>query len=550
MKEVTRIHLAKTAYDIEVLAKKQLEKYIKNLEIYTQDADVLSDIEIRMTEILAERSVPAGGVISTEDIEAIRAQLGEPHEFADEGDIAVGSDGASSAKSSIENRRYYRDLDGAVLGGVLSGVSTYFGFNPLWARLVFIIALIMSWGAAILVYIVLWIAVPPARTAAERLQLTGKPVNLAAIRELNELQGDNVNKAATAFRQILRIGFGVISIFGALGSFIVTLWAGIGLLLGTSGNSPLSNFVPGDITAGWIVYVLSVLSGILLTLLFSILAYALLKGEWSKKTVISIIGIIAAGIITSTSAITTGMLSSWTESNRVMDSIVTTKRKLPEGFSGVKKVNVTAGSVAKSYSDGSDLIIKYIVDDTRSDYKLEAPKGVTPSIVIDGEEARVSVKFPQDVRRYFVPDLTIYGPALDRFIVNGGTSSYESRSSQDLRIDSSAAIVQLYGEFTKVETFGTGDINLSQATVGDVSVNGKPGTYVTLGVVRDLTVVQPDVCPSSTGDWQSRVSVVSVSSGAMTYNGQKSEVKTKNGPCSLLVVGSDSLDYDYYYKED
>ena len=52
MNEITRIHIAKTAYDIEIAAKKQLEKYIKSLETYTQDSDVLTDIEIRMTELL------------------------------------------------------------------------------------------------------------------------------------------------------------------------------------------------------------------------------------------------------------------------------------------------------------------------------------------------------------------------------------------------------------------------------------------------------------------------------------------------------------------
>ncbi len=91
MNEVTRIHIAKTAYDIEIAAKKQLEKYIKSLEAYTQDSDVLTDIEIRMTEILGERGVKPGGVISSDDVSALRKQLGEPYEFADgEGDIAVG----------------------------------------------------------------------------------------------------------------------------------------------------------------------------------------------------------------------------------------------------------------------------------------------------------------------------------------------------------------------------------------------------------------------------------------------------------------------------
>ena len=111
MNEITRIHIAKTAYDIEIAAKKQLEKYIKSLETYAQDADVVTDIEIRITELLAERSIKPGGVINSEDVSALRKQLGEPYEFAgEEGDIAVGSENENSG-----TRRLYRSTDNAVL---------------------------------------------------------------------------------------------------------------------------------------------------------------------------------------------------------------------------------------------------------------------------------------------------------------------------------------------------------------------------------------------------------------------------------------------------
>ena len=40
MKEITRIHLAKIPYEIEIPAKKQLEKYLKDLKIYSSDKDI------------------------------------------------------------------------------------------------------------------------------------------------------------------------------------------------------------------------------------------------------------------------------------------------------------------------------------------------------------------------------------------------------------------------------------------------------------------------------------------------------------------------------
>lgn len=129
MNEITRIHIAKVAYDSELVAKTTREVH-QSLEAYTQDAEVVTDIEIRITELLAERGVAAGGVITTDDVSAIRKQLGEPYEFAgDGGDIAVGGEGAPAP------RRLYRSTDNAVLGGVLSGFAAFFNVNPLWIRL-------------------------------------------------------------------------------------------------------------------------------------------------------------------------------------------------------------------------------------------------------------------------------------------------------------------------------------------------------------------------------------------------------------------------------
>ena len=75
MKEITRIHIAKTSYDIEIGAKKELEKYITKLELYADDPNLLEDIEIRLTEILSDRGVEKDGVITAEDVDAIRTQL-------------------------------------------------------------------------------------------------------------------------------------------------------------------------------------------------------------------------------------------------------------------------------------------------------------------------------------------------------------------------------------------------------------------------------------------------------------------------------------------
>lgn len=120
MKEITRVHIAKQPYDIEVEAKKDLEKYMKKLELYAGDEEILADIEIRITELLAEAGVEKGGVITSAEVASVRERLGEPEEFASENQAVVEDEPAQRPM-----KRLFRDMDGALLGGVLKGVAHF-----------------------------------------------------------------------------------------------------------------------------------------------------------------------------------------------------------------------------------------------------------------------------------------------------------------------------------------------------------------------------------------------------------------------------------------
>ena len=68
------------------------------------------------------------------------------------------------------NRKLYRDKDNAMLGGVSSGLSAYFNIDPVILRFLFIIGTIWA-GIGVLVYIILWIALPTANTIVEKLEM-------------------------------------------------------------------------------------------------------------------------------------------------------------------------------------------------------------------------------------------------------------------------------------------------------------------------------------------------------------------------------------------
>jgi phage shock protein PspC (stress-responsive transcriptional regulator) len=65
----------------------------------------------------------------------------------------------------MDGRRLTRSSTDKRLGGVCGGLAEYFGVDPLFVRLVFV-ATALAGGFGILLYVVLWIALPEAPPGA------------------------------------------------------------------------------------------------------------------------------------------------------------------------------------------------------------------------------------------------------------------------------------------------------------------------------------------------------------------------------------------------
>jgi phage shock protein C len=59
-------------------------------------------------------------------------------------------------------RQLRRSQQSRVLAGVCGGLGEFFGLNPTWFRLAFLIALIPGGVPGILVYLLFWMIVPSA----------------------------------------------------------------------------------------------------------------------------------------------------------------------------------------------------------------------------------------------------------------------------------------------------------------------------------------------------------------------------------------------------
>lgn len=178
MKKTFSVNLGKRVYNVDEDAYLRLKEYLDRIEGYFSDQkereDILNDIEMRISELFTEKLNPAGQVITLRDVEEVIKVMGDPREIS-------GSDehtGASQERSSGP-RRMYRDPDDRVIGGVCSGLGAYLGLDPVIVRILFILFLIF--GIGFLVYLILWIAVPEARTTAQKLEMRGDTVNASNI---------------------------------------------------------------------------------------------------------------------------------------------------------------------------------------------------------------------------------------------------------------------------------------------------------------------------------------------------------------------------------
>jgi phage shock protein PspC (stress-responsive transcriptional regulator) len=91
-------------------------------------------------------------------------------------------------------KKMYRNPEGKVLGGVAGGVASFFGIDKVLVRVLFV-ALAFAGGFGIILYIILWISIPEAKTITEKMEMQGEPVTLSGIessvkKSMNEKEGE------------------------------------------------------------------------------------------------------------------------------------------------------------------------------------------------------------------------------------------------------------------------------------------------------------------------------------------------------------------------
>ena len=332
MKKTFTINISGSVFHIDEDAYEKLQKYLHMLNRHfgaaIEGQEILQDIEARIAELFLEKTNNKVDVITSEMVDEVIVRMGKPEDFMeaaeDEASGKAPEDTSGQASDQKMRRRLYRDGDNRVLGGVCSGMGAYFNIDLVIMRLIFALSFFLIGPFNLLLYLILWIAVPKAKTTAQRLEMRGKEATVSNIEksireEMNEVGesynkfmnapsgdkgqtrverfGDVVNSGFRVFLRIVVLLFGAVLIIAGIASligFIMTMAVGNSFLHGGVWNfgwnsdvdmaTIINNFVsPGAYTIS--IIAISLLAGIPILLILFIGTKLLFRYQTNNKLI-------------------------------------------------------------------------------------------------------------------------------------------------------------------------------------------------------------------------------------------------------------------------
>lgn len=211
MDKTHNISLGGFSFIIEDKAYQELSKYLndvrKSLGNNPDTNEIIYDVEQRMAELL-KNQMKGRDVIVNQDVNYLIEVLGKPEQYVDEQlDETYVSEESFMGKSSkmadfFRNKKLFRDLEGKRVAGVFAGISHFFNVEKTWLRMAFLwvylfaayideIYLLVNFFPMFcmfwtMLYVILALIIPAARSTTEKLIMQGKEVNIDTISAIKE----------------------------------------------------------------------------------------------------------------------------------------------------------------------------------------------------------------------------------------------------------------------------------------------------------------------------------------------------------------------------
>lgn len=222
MKKTVDITIEGKRFHIEEEAFERLRSYLDQLKSHfskQEDGDeIVADIEVAIGGHLEQLSTQHE-VVNLSHVEDLIQRMGTVDDLVD----TVGEYDLSEAVG-VTDRRLFRNTDDQVIGGVCSGIASYIGVNALVVRLLFLL-LVLFWGTGVILYFVLWLILPEAKTVHEKILMRGEPITVAKIESVARTAFSNtpsVTQAGSRLHRVFLLPFHIIgSVFRELMNFLM-----------------------------------------------------------------------------------------------------------------------------------------------------------------------------------------------------------------------------------------------------------------------------------------------------------------------------------------
>lgn len=250
MKKTVKITIQGFSYHLDEDAYLALNDYLqaigRQFASAEESKEVLDEVEGRIAEIFTDWLNEQKQVINLNDIHRLITIIGKPKDFITE-EEQTQRENTTSQERPLHGK-IFRDKDDAVFGGVCSGLASYFNFDAVLIRVLFVV-LVLFFGLSLWVYIILWIVIPPAVTPEQRMEMKSRKYQSGKWKqkvssEFEDIKTDPAYQGAS--NAASSIGKGLTEILHFVFRFIAVI-LGIGILLG--GISLMIGFISAFVFA-------------------------------------------------------------------------------------------------------------------------------------------------------------------------------------------------------------------------------------------------------------------------------------------------------------
>ncbi len=251
MKKTLTVNLNGIVFHIDDDAYQMLNTYISEVTQHLGDGDevseIIADIEARIAEVFAEKLASQSiEVVNLAMVREIIAMLGRPSDYSD---TEPQTETAHTEKKRKKIRRFYRDADNAILGGVMAGLAAYLGIDAIILRVLLVVFTVLVWWALTPLYLLVWLIAPVAKTKAQQLEMRGEAVTVENIKNVFDSEDVKSNgreirdRATNVVKWIFRTCFTIIAIFfGFVGFILFMVFFAVLLAVLIGGSAAIGSF--------------------------------------------------------------------------------------------------------------------------------------------------------------------------------------------------------------------------------------------------------------------------------------------------------------------